>query len=184
MGAPAISAVGATGSSSLRARSVSHRRLKEQSDSSTTHLDTRLPQQRPLEVRQASGKFITDAGFAMLGPSRCLCAACGSRRAAVGTSASNGCGLRTSQRALAGVAVVTDATGVGCCFPGGGRGAGDWVSGRGFCDASGLGFLACEAVHEAGLCGGGGGTCAGHGCVCRMYCGMESFLVVLCCEFA
>lgn len=60
------------------------------------------------------------------------------------------------------MAVVADAAGVGCRLSGGGGGAGERVSGRRFGDAGGLCLLAGQAVHEAGLCGGGGGACAGH----------------------
>jgi len=59
--------------------------------------------------------------------------------------------------------VVADAAGVCCCLPGGGRGAGDGVSGSGFGDSGVLDrLLACQARHEAGLCSGGGGAGAGH----------------------
>ena len=70
--------------------------------------------------------------------------------------------LVPARGAFAGMAVVANAAGVGCCLPGGGGCAGERVSGRRFGDAGGLCLLAGQAVHEAGLCGGGGGACAGH----------------------
>jgi len=129
----------------------------------TTHLNTRLAQQTTLEVRHRPGHFIPHRRLAVLSAGQACClgaAACGRR--AVGASASDA-GTLGCKRAFAGVAVVADAAGVGGCLSCGGRGAGEGVSGRGFGDASGLSLLAGQAVHEAGLCGGGGGACAGHG---------------------
>jgi hypothetical protein len=113
-----------------------------ESNRSTTHLNTRLPRQTPLEIGQSSADFVAHGRLAVLSSSCCLGTARG-RRAVVGTSAADAGGLRACQGALAGVAMVADAAGVGCGLPGGGRGAGERVFGGGLCDAGGLCFLAC-----------------------------------------
>jgi hypothetical protein len=157
--APAIGSVGTTRSSSLR-ENQSVAVLSTPTTNTTTHLDARLAQQTTLEVRHRSGHLVPHRRLAVLGACR-LCTAARGRRA-VGASAS-GAGALGGQGAFAGVAVVADAAGVCGGLPGGGGGAGERVSGRRLCDAGGLRLLAGQAVHEAGLCGGGGGACAGHG---------------------
>ena len=72
-----------------------------------------------------------------------------------------------SERSLASVAMMTDATGVCCGLPGGGSSTSDGVSGSGLRDASGLcRLLACQAGQETWLAAGGAcvsGSCASAG---------------------
>ena len=136
---PAISAVGATGPSSLRKdQSVIHHPQTPPTTIQSTHLNTRFPQQTTLEVRHRPGHLVPHRRLAVLS-ARGSCTA-RSRRAASTSSA--GAGALGRKRAFSGVAVVADAAGVGGCLPGGGRGAGERVSGRGFRDAGGLGLFA------------------------------------------
>lgn len=137
-----------------------HRRREHGNNRSSTHLDARLACQATLHVREGSTDLVAHRRLAVLG-SHSLGTAGGRR--AVGASAADA-GALGGQRAFAAVAVVADAAGMRCCLPGGGGGAGDWVSGSGLGDAGVLlRLLACQARHEAGLCGSGGGACASHG---------------------
>lgn len=58
----------------------------------TTHLNTRLPKQRTLQVRQTSTDFVTHGRLAVLGPNCCLATARG-RSTMVSTSAAGAGGL-------------------------------------------------------------------------------------------
>ena len=189
MSTPAVGAMGASSSGSLsKVSQVSS--IITTLQSINTHLHTRLASQTALEVGQSPTNLIAHRRLAML--SSHSLGTTGGRRA-VSASATDARALG-SQRAFASMAVVANTTGVCCRLPGRSRGAGDWVSGSGLGDSGVLCcLLACQTRHEAGLCGGGGGACAGHGrasCVCiegKVVVGWGCFMLGiegdLCCFF-
>lgn len=125
----------------------------------TTNLDTRLASKSALEVHHLAADLVAHRRLALV-------VGGGHALRAPGSSGTVGAGAMSStlggKRALASVAVVTNATGVRCGLPGSGCGASNWVGGSRFCHASGLsGLLAGKTGEETGLAASSGsGSCA------------------------